>query len=49
MGCLVAVGLVAIVVAMGAGMSALTGLLMAVGTIMVTAVIGFMAFLLMLI
>jgi hypothetical protein len=31
---------------MGAGMSALTGLLMAVGTIMVTAVIGFIAFLL---
>ncbi len=49
MGCLVAVGLVAIVVAMGAGMTALTGLLMGIATTMVTAVIGFMAFLLVLI
>ena len=49
MGCLIALGLTGIVVAMGAGMSALTGLLMGVGTAMVTAVIGFIAFLLVLI
>jgi hypothetical protein len=49
MGCLAAVGLTAIVVAMGAGMTALTGLLMGLATAMVTAVIGFIAFLLVLI
>jgi hypothetical protein len=49
MGCLIALGLTGIVVAMGAGMSALTGLLMGLGTAMVTAVIGFIAFLLVLI
>jgi hypothetical protein len=49
MGCLLAVGLTTIVVAMGAGMSALTGLLMGLGTAMVTAVIGFISFLLVLI
>jgi hypothetical protein len=49
MGCLIAVGLTGIVVAMGAGMTVLTGLLMGVGTAMVTAVIGFIAFLLVLI
>lgn len=49
MGCLVAVALTAVVVAVGAGMSALTGLLMGLGTTMVTAVIGFIAFLLVLI
>lgn len=49
MGCLVVLPLTAIVVAMGAGMTALTGLLMNLGTAMVTAVIGFIAFLLVLI
>jgi len=49
MGCLMAVGLTAIVVAMGAGMSALTGLLMGLATTIVTSVIGFIAFLLVLI
>jgi hypothetical protein len=49
MGCLAAVGLTAIVVALGAGMSALTGLFMGLATTMVTAVIGFIAFLLILI
>jgi hypothetical protein len=49
MGCLIAIGLTGIVVAMGAGMTVLTGLLMGVGTAMVTAVIGFIAFLLVLI
>jgi len=49
MGCLVAVALTAIVVAVGAGMSVLTGLLMGLGTVMVTAVIGFISFLLVLI
>jgi len=49
MGCLVAIGLTAIVVAVGAGMSALTGLFMGLATTMVTAVVGFLAFLLILI
>jgi len=49
MGCLVAIGLTGVVVAMGAGMTVLTGLLMGLGTAMVTAVIGFIAFLLVLI
>ena len=49
MGCLTAIGLTGIVVAMGAGMTVLTGLLMGLGTAMVTAVIGFIAFLLVLI
>jgi hypothetical protein len=41
--------LTAIVVAVGAGITLLTGLLMGVGTVMVTAVIGFIAFLMILI
>lgn len=49
MGCLVALGLTGIVVALGAAMSGLSGLLMALGTAMVTAVIGFISFLLILI
>ncbi|MGB5925369.1 MAG: hypothetical protein WBH01_04670 [Dehalococcoidia bacterium] len=49
MGCLAVVGLTAIVVAVGAGMSALTGLFMGLATTMVTAVVGFLAFLLILI
>jgi hypothetical protein len=49
MGCLVILPLTAIVVAMGAGMTLLTGLLMAVATAIVTAVIGFISFVLMLI
>lgn len=49
MGCLVAIGLTAIVVAVGAGISALTGLFMGLATTMVTAVVGFLAFLLILI
>jgi len=44
-----AIGLTGIVVAMGAGMTVLTGLLMGLGTAMVTAVIGFIAFLMLLI
>ena len=49
MGCLAAVGLTAIVIALGAGMSALTGLFMGVATTIVTSIIGFIAFLLVLI
>ena len=49
MGCLAAVGLTAIVVAMAAGMSALTGLFMGLATTIVTSAIGFIAFLLVLI
>lgn len=49
MGFLIALGLTGIVVAMGAGMTLLTGLLMGLGTAMVTAVVGFIAFLLVLI
>ncbi len=49
MGILAALGLTGIVVAMGAGMTVLTGVLMGIGTAMVTAVIGFIAFLLVLI
>jgi hypothetical protein len=49
MGCLAALGLTAVVVAIGAGMSALTGLFMALATTMVTSIIGFIAFLLILI
>lgn len=49
MGLLIGAMLTAIVVAMGAGITLLTGLLMGVGTAMVTAVIGFIAFLLILI
>jgi len=49
MGFLMAIGLTGIVVAMGAGMTVLTGLLMGLGTAMVTAVIGFIAFLMLLI
>lgn len=49
MGFLVALGLTGIVVAMGAGMTLLTGLLMGIGTAMVTVVIGFIAFLMILI
>lgn len=49
MGCLAAVGLTAIAVALGAGMSALTGLFMSLATTIVTSIIGFIAFLLVLI
>lgn len=49
MGLLLSAMLTAIVVAMGAGITLLTGLLMGVGTAMVTAVIGFIAFLMILI
>jgi len=49
MGCLAAVGLTAVVVALGAGMSALTGLFIGLATTIVTAMIGFIAFLLVLI
>ena len=49
MGLLLGAMLTAIVVAMGAGITLLTGLLMGVGTVMVTAVIGFIAFLMILI
>ena len=49
MGLLIGAMLTAIVVAMGAGITLLTGLLMGVGTAMVMAVIGFIAFLLILI
>jgi hypothetical protein len=49
MGFLVALGLTGIVVAVGAGMTVLTGLLMGLGTAIVTAVVGFIAFLLVLI
>jgi len=49
MGFLIGAMLTAIVVAMGAGITLLTGLLIGVGTAMVTAVIGFIAFLMILI
>ena len=49
MGFLMAIGLTGIVVAMGAGMTVLTGLLMGLGTAMVTAVIGFISLLMLLI
>jgi hypothetical protein len=49
MGLLLGAMLTAIVVAVGAGITLLTGLLMGVGTVMVTAVIGFIAFLMILI
>ena len=49
MGCLVAVGLTAIVVALGAAMSSLTGVFMTIATAIATGVIGLVAFLLLLI
>jgi hypothetical protein len=49
MGLLLGAMLTAIVVAVGAGITLLTGLLMGVGTAMVMAVIGFIAFLMILI
>jgi hypothetical protein len=49
MGCLAAVGLTGAVIAIGAVMSALTGLFMALATTIVTSIIGFIAFLLVLI
>ena len=49
MGFLMAIGLTGIVVAMGAGMTVLTGLLMGLGTAMITAVIGFISVLMLLI
>jgi len=49
MGCLAALGLTAVVVAIGAGMSALTGLFMGLATTIATSIIGFIAFLLLLI
>lgn len=49
MSCLVAFALTTIVAAMGVGMSVLTGLFMGLATTIVTSVIGFIAFLLVLI
>ena len=49
MGCLTALGLTGVVVVIGAGMTALTGLLMGLATTMVTSIVGFIAFLLLLI
>jgi len=49
MGLLIGAILTAIVVTVGAGITLLTGLLMGVGTAMVTAVIGLIAFLIILI
>ena len=49
MGCLAALGLTAVVVAIGASMSALTGLFMGLATTIATSIIGFIAFLLVLI
>jgi len=49
MSLLIGAMLTAIVVAMGAGITLLTGLLMGVGTAMVMVVIGFIAFLMILI
>lgn len=49
MGCLAAVGLTAVAVALGVAMSALTALLMSLATTIVTSAIGFIAFLLILI
>jgi len=49
MGLIIGAMLTAIVVAMGAGITLLTGLLMGVGTAMVMGVIGFIAFLMILI
>ena len=49
MGCLVAVALTTIVVVMGAGMNVLTGFFMSLATTIVTSMIGFIAFLLVLI
>ena len=48
MGCLAALGLTAVVVALGAGMSALTGVFMGLATTIATSMIGFIAFLLIL-
>ena len=49
MGCLVAAALTMIVVVMGAGMNVLTGFFMSLATTIVTSLIGFIAFLLVLI
>lgn len=49
MGCLAALGLTAVAVALGVAMSALMGLLMSIATIIVTSAVGFVAFLLLLI
>jgi len=49
MGCMAALGLTAVVVAIGAGMSAVTGLFMGLATAIATSMIGFIAFLLVLI
>jgi len=49
MGCLAALGLTAVVVALGAGMTVLAGLFMTLATIIVTSIVGFIAFLLVLI
>jgi hypothetical protein len=49
MGCLAALGLTAVVVGIGAGMTALTGLFMGLATTIATSMIGFIAFLLILI
>lgn len=49
MGFLVVIPITAILLAIGAGMSALMGLFMALATTIVTSMIGFIAFLLVLI
>jgi len=49
MGLIIGAMLTAIVVAMGAGITLLTGLFMGVGTAMVMGVIGFITFLMILI
>lgn len=49
MGCLAAIGLTWIAVAVGVAMSALTGLFMSIATTIVTSAVGFIALLLLLI
>ena len=49
MGCLAAAGLTAIVVALGAAVSGMTGVFMTIATSIATGVVGLIAFLLLLI
>jgi hypothetical protein len=49
MGCLAAAGLTAVVVALGAAMSSLTGVFMTIATAIATGVIGLIALVLLLI
>jgi hypothetical protein len=49
MGFLIGLGLTGVVAALGVAMSVLTGALIAAGTVIATGVIGFIAFLLVLI